>query len=53
MKPPAEPKLWTALGFGLLVGLANVAKPVHIDDTLYVEVARRIVAHPLDPYGGV
>ncbi len=53
MKPSADPKLWAALGFGLLVGLADVAKPVHIDDTLYVEIARRIVAHPLDPYGGV
>jgi hypothetical protein len=48
-----EPKLWAALGFGLLVGLANAAKPVHIDDTLYLEVARRIVTHPLDPYGGI
>ncbi len=46
-------KLWAALAFGLLVGLADVVKPVHIDDTLYVEVARRIVTHPLDPYGGV
>ena len=53
MRPVAEPKLWAALAFGLLVGLANVAKPVHIDDTLYVEVARRTLSHPLDPYGGV
>lgn len=53
MKVVAEPKLWAALGFGLLIGLVNVAKPVHIDDTLYLAVARRIVTHPLDPYGGV
>lgn len=46
-------KLWAALGFGLFVGLANVGKPVHVDDTLYLEVARRIVTHPLDPYGGI
>jgi len=45
-------KLWAALAFGLVVGLVNVAKPVHVDDTLYLEVARRIVTHPLDPYGG-
>ncbi len=53
MKSSSDPKLWAALAFGLLVGLAGVAKPVHIDDTLYVEIARRIVTHPLDPYGGV
>lgn len=46
-------KLWAALGFGLAVGLVNVAKPVHIDDTLYLEVARRITTDPLDPYGGI
>jgi len=43
MEPPAElqgapPRrgaaVWAVLGAGLAVGLANVAKPVHIDDTL-------------------
>ncbi len=63
MEPPAEPcegtaapappaPLWTILGVGLVVGLAGVAKPVHIDDTLYLTIARWIAGHPLDPYGG-
>ena len=61
MEPPAEVRdarprrrraLWTVLGVGLVVGLADVAKPVHIDDTLYLTIARWIVGHPLDPYGG-
>jgi hypothetical protein len=61
MEPPAElgrarPRrgagFWLALGAGLLVGLANVAKPAHIDDTLYLTIARWIVDHPLDPYRG-
>ena len=43
---------WTALGVGLVVGLADVSKPVHIDDTLYLTIARWIVGHPLDPFGG-
>ena len=63
MEPPAEldaptpaPRrgaaFWAVLGVGLAVGLANVAKPVHIDDTLYLTIARWIAGHPLDPYGG-
>jgi hypothetical protein len=35
------------------IGLANAFKPVHIDDTLYLRIAERIVTHPADPYGGV
>ena len=31
--------------------LPFVAKPFHLDDPMYVWVARHIVAHPLDPYG--
>jgi 4-amino-4-deoxy-L-arabinose transferase-like glycosyltransferase len=50
--PGRRAGLWTILGAGLAVGLANVAKPVHIDDTLYLTIARWIVSHPLDPYGG-
>ncbi len=53
MRPLAEWKLWAALCFGLLIGLVNVAKPVHVDDALYLNIARRIVTHPLDPFGGI
>ena len=53
MKPFAEWKLWAALTFGLVIGLVNVAKPVHVDDALYLNIARRIVTHPLDPFGGI
>jgi hypothetical protein len=41
------------MGTGLAVALANVTKPVHVDDTLYLSIARWIVGHPLDPYGGL
>jgi hypothetical protein len=60
-EPPAEfaearPRrgagFWIVLGVGLAIGLLNVAKPVHVDDTLYLTIARQIVSHPLDPYGG-
>jgi hypothetical protein len=44
--------LGVALGVGLIVGAANLTKAVHIDDTLYLSIARRILTHPLDPYGG-
>jgi hypothetical protein len=44
--------LWAALGVAAAVGLANLAKPVHIDDTVYLSIARWIVHHPLDPFGG-
>jgi 4-amino-4-deoxy-L-arabinose transferase-like glycosyltransferase len=36
----------------LAVGLANLGKPVHIDDTLYLSIARQILLNPFDPYGG-
>ena len=42
----------TVLGVGLLLGLIHLNKPVHIDDTLYLTIARRILEQPLDPYGG-
>src|SRR5437868_5815339 len=51
-KPRRRAAFWAVLGVGLAVGLASVAKPVHIDDTLYLNIARWIVAHPFDPYGG-
>src|SRR5262245_31286988 len=34
-----------------VVTLANVLKPLVIDDTAYVAFARQIAAHPLNPYG--
>ena len=51
-RPRRRPVLLTVLGVGLVVGVADVAKPVHIDDTLYLTIARWIVGYPLDPYGG-
>jgi hypothetical protein len=35
----------------LLLTIANVFKPVLIDDTAYLAFARHIAEHPLDPYG--
>jgi 4-amino-4-deoxy-L-arabinose transferase-like glycosyltransferase len=61
MGPPVEPKgrglrwgaaFWLTLATALVIGLVNVTKPVHIDDMLYLTIARWIVGHPLDPYGG-
>jgi 4-amino-4-deoxy-L-arabinose transferase-like glycosyltransferase len=43
---------WLTFAVALGVGLANVAKPVHIDDMLYLTIARWIASHPFDPYGG-
>ena len=58
LQPPAKeqeepgtpgPGLWSALLVGVAVGLANVAKPVHIDDTLYLTIARWIVGASARP----
>jgi len=35
----------------IAVGTLNLFKPVHIDDALYLAIAKQIVANPLDPYG--
>jgi hypothetical protein len=35
----------------LLCLLPFIGKPVHVDDALFVWMARQIRAHPLDPYG--
>ena len=44
--------LWgAALLAALALTLANAAKPLVIDDPVYVAVARQIEAHPSDPYG--
>ena len=42
---------WAALLAALALTLANAAKPIVIDDPVYVSVARQIEAHPSDPYG--
>jgi len=45
-------RLWSAaLLAALALTLANAAKPLVIDDPVYVAVARQIAAHPGDPYG--
>jgi 4-amino-4-deoxy-L-arabinose transferase-like glycosyltransferase len=41
--------LLAALTIGLLAPFAS--KPFHVDDTLFLAAARRIVQAPLDPYG--
>jgi hypothetical protein len=51
-RPRRGAAFWAVLGIALAVGLGNVGKPVHIDDNLYLSIARWIVGHPLDPYGG-
>lgn len=40
------------LAAALLVGSVNCLKPVHIDDALYLSIAKQILHSPLDPYGG-
>jgi hypothetical protein len=42
---------WAALLAALALTLANAAKPIVIDDPVYISVARQIRAHPGDPYG--
>ena len=41
----------TALLAALVLTAANAAKPLVIDDPVYVALARQIAAHPGDPYG--
>jgi hypothetical protein len=40
-----------ALFAALALTAANAAKPLVIDDPVYVACARQVLAHPLDPYG--
>lgn len=42
-----HPAVVAALATGL-----NAFKPAAVDDTAYLQLARQIEAHPLDPYGG-
>src|SRR5262249_41473578 len=48
-------KSWRNAAIGailsVLVTLANVAKPVTVDDAWYLRHARHIAEHPSDPYG--
>jgi hypothetical protein len=39
------------IGLALIVTLANMAKPVVVDDTAYLAYARHMAQDPLDPYG--
>lgn len=52
---PLSPRLRFAarlpLVLALVVTLANMAKPVTVDDTAYLLFARHISANPTDPYG--
>ena len=43
----------TVLGVALLLQASVLLKPVHIDDALYLAIARQIAQDPLDPYGFV
>ena len=56
--PPAAsalrrlPRWWTqALLCALVLTAANAAKPIVIDDPVYIAYARQIERHPTDPYG--
>jgi len=40
------------VGLAVVLTLLNTAKPVVMDDTAYLQFARQIAVHPLDPYGG-
>jgi hypothetical protein len=47
-------KVWlSALLVWIVVTSVNLAKPVHMDDTAYLEVARHIVANPLHSTSGL
>jgi hypothetical protein len=52
MSAPLDRDLWrAALIAALVLTLANAVKPLVIDDTVYVTMARHVVEHPADPYG--
>ncbi len=50
-RPRAAPRAALAAIATLLVLLPFAAKPVHVDDALFVWTAQQVVRHPLDPYG--
>ena len=41
----------TVLWIALALTLANIFKPLVVDDTAYYQLARHIASNPLDPYG--
>lgn len=43
--------VWLPVGLAVLVTGLNAAKPVVVDDTAYLLLARHISQHPADPYG--
>lgn len=49
----AEPRriVLLAMAFQFLLLLLWVAKPVHVDDVVFLRITDQILAHPLDPYG--
>lgn len=55
LQPPAA--AWRGYAAAALIGFAAtctfLTKAFHIDDVLYLAVARQILANPFDPYGAV
>lgn len=49
--PPARRRALVLAAVVGVVGLLNAFKPVHIDDALYLAIAKQIRSHPFDPYG--
>jgi hypothetical protein len=43
---------WGVLAFGLLVQLAFLHKPFHVDDTVVLHIARQVLANPMHPLTG-
>ena len=52
LSPSARSGGLAAAGVLLLVTLPFVSTAYKIDDTLYLQAARHVLAHPLDPLGG-
>ncbi|HVJ82169.1 MAG TPA: hypothetical protein VNC50_13970 [Planctomycetia bacterium] len=50
---PSRLESAAACALAVVVGLACLTKPLHIDDVLYVRIAQHIARHPGDPYGGI
>ena len=42
---------WNVVAAAVVLTGLNAAKPVHIDDPVYLTYAAEFAAHPLDPYG--
>lgn len=50
-RPSNAGSSWVILGVGLALGLVNSFRPMHIDDTVYIAIAKQIAVEPLNPYG--